>query len=92
MKRIRADAPGPRQGMAIEIIGLVSAQYERGNTLTIQWVPGHRGRLGNEAADAYVRDAAGQRIVDKDSRLAAERICASFLKICAAELGMRGPL
>ena len=52
-------------------------------------VPGHRGSAGNEAADAYVRDAAGQTIPDKDSRLAAERISAPFLKRRAAERATR---
>ena len=89
MERIRSDAPGPRQDMAIEIIGLANTLYKQGNTLTIKWVPDHRGSVDNEEADAYARDAAG-RIPEKDSRRAAERISASFLKRRAAELHAAG--
>ena len=77
MEHIRSDAPGPGQDMAIEIIGLASTLYEEGNTLTVK--VGSRPQ-SNEAADAYTGEAAGQRIPDKYSRLAAERKSATFLK------------
>ena len=55
----------------MEVIELTNTQHEQVNTLAIKWVPGHRGSAGNEVADAYARDAAGQD-PDKVSRLAAE--------------------
>lgn len=71
--------------MVIEIIGLANVLYEQENTLTVRWVPGHQGNAENEAADAYAKNAAKRRAPDKGSRLAAERIGASFLKRRAAE-------
>ena len=41
--RIERDCPGPVQDMAIETLGLAAKVYEQGNTLTVRWVPGHKG-------------------------------------------------
>ena len=72
--------------MAMEIIGLASTLYEEGNTLTVK--VGSQPQ-SNEAADAYTGEAAGQRIPDKYSRLAAERKSATFLKRRAIERATR---
>ena len=53
--------------------------YEQGKTLAVRWIPGHQGTAGDEAADAYAKDAAARAVLDKDSRLAAERVSVAFL-------------
>lgn len=83
--QLQSNAPEPGQDIATEIIGPANTLYEQGNTLTVKWVPGHREIVGNEAANAYTKDAAERRIPDKDSLLAADWISASFLKSRAAE-------
>lgn len=86
MSTIESDYPGPGQGMALEmIIDLASKLYEQGNTLTVRWVPGHKGVIGNEAADTYSKEAARTRALRAASREAMERISLSFLKRRAAE-------
>lgn len=52
MKRVETDSPGSGRDMAIEIIDLASKLYEQENTLTVRWVPGHCGIIGNQIADA----------------------------------------
>ena len=89
MERIQSDAPRPRQGMAIEIIGLANALCEQGNTLTVKWAPDRKGIAGNEAIDAYAKGAAKRRVPNKDSCLAVERISVSFLKRRVAERATR---
>lgn len=42
-------------------INLVSELRERGCTVTIQWVPGHKDVFGNEKADIAAKDAAEGR-------------------------------
>ena len=85
MERIQSDAPGPGNDTAIGIVGSrTRCNYEQGNTLINKWAPATEG----VRARAYARDAAGQRIPD-NSRLAAERISASFLKIRVAERASR---
>ena len=55
IERVQWDAPGPRHD---ETIGLAKGLCEQANTLTVKWVPAHRGIAGNEVADSYTRDAA----------------------------------
>lgn len=74
----QSDAPGPEQGKATETISLANTQYEQRNTLTVERVPGHKGVAGSEATDAHARDATERRVPNGASRLAAERINASF--------------
>lgn len=47
--------------------------------------PWTQRECSNDAADAYAKGAAARGIPDKNSRLAAERISAAFLKRRAAE-------
>ena len=59
MKRIQNDSPGPGQALARRGISVARAGiYSRGATVSIQWIPGHRGVTGNELADAYARNEA----------------------------------
>ena len=58
MARIKGDRPGPRQATTTDIIELASALYRKGNTVTVRWIPGHRGVGVNEVADTYARQAA----------------------------------
>jgi ribonuclease HI len=56
-----------------------SNNYEQGNTLTVRWVPGHRGAMGGEVADTFAKEAASERTPGNKSRRA------SFLRRRAAE-------
>lgn len=51
---IQSNAPGPGQDTAIETISLAEKPYEQGNTMTVRWVPEHRGITGNKVAGVPV--------------------------------------
>lgn len=51
MLRIHNDAPGPGQGLAIQIIHLASLLHRREDTVIVRWVPGHHGVEGDEVVD-----------------------------------------
>ena len=58
MRRMLDDRPGPGQPMAIRgIIGAMKT-YQQGASISISWVPGHAGVVGNEIADQWAVDAA----------------------------------
>ena len=58
MRRILDDRPGPGQQVAIGgIIGAMKT-YQKGASISISWVPGHAGVVGNEIADQWAVDAA----------------------------------
>lgn len=59
---------------------MASEIYEQGDTLTVQWVPDHKGVTANEMADTLAREAALKEAPDKDSRKAMEPISAAVLK------------
>ena len=58
MRRMRGDAPGPGQDMAIRAIEIAERLVQRENTVTIRWTPAHAGVEGNERADQAAKDAA----------------------------------
>ena len=58
MTRLRDDRPGPGQRMATRGIPLARETIQRGASVTIRWMPGHAGVLGNEIADQWTLDAA----------------------------------
>ena len=58
MRRIREDAPGPGQEMAIRAIEVADRLVHEGNTVSIRWTPAHVGVEGNERADRAAKDAA----------------------------------
>ena len=58
MKRILNDSPGPGQQMATRGIIRAMRTYQRGASISISWVPGHAGVVGNEIADQWAVDAA----------------------------------
>ena len=59
MSRIQDDSPGPGQSLASRGIRVARAGiYDKGATVSIQWVPGHREVTGNELADACARNEA----------------------------------
>ena len=60
MRRVLDDRPGPGQQMAIRgIIGAMKT-YQRGASISVDWVPGHAGVVGNEIADQWAADAAAR--------------------------------
>ena len=62
MNRLLDDRPGPGQQMAIRgIIGATRA-YQQGADISIHWVPGHAGVVGNEIADQWAVDAATREL------------------------------
>ena len=75
--------------MASETTELASGIYEQGNTLTVQWMPGHEEVTDSEIADTFARKAASEKSPDIESRKAMERVSASFLKRRAAEKATR---
>ena len=58
MRRLRGDAPGPGQEMAIRAIEIARWLVQEGNTVTVRWTPAHVGVEGNERADQAAKDAA----------------------------------
>ena len=63
MSTIESDYPGPGQGMALEmIIDLASKLYEQGNTLTVRWVPGHKGVIGNGCRHIFKRGSEDESL------------------------------
>ena len=59
--------------MEVEIIDLAQTIYDQGKTVTVRWLPGHRGVEGNELADQYARTAAESGIPNREGRQAARR-------------------
>lgn len=72
MLRIQNDAPGPEQLLASQTIHTESALYNRGDTVTARWVPGHRGVTGYQTADLYAQWATEEpqagRVDGKDRK------------------------
>ena len=58
MRRILNDSPGPGQRDAVRCILGARRLCQREVTVSIHWVPGHSGVIGNEIADQWARDAA----------------------------------
>ena len=58
MARAQNDQPGPGQQRAIEIIEAMDTPVARGDSISIRWVPSHRGASSNETADRYAEAAA----------------------------------
>ena len=58
MTRLKNDQTGPRQESAARGILLARELVRRGATITIRWVPGHVGVLGNEVVDTWATEAA----------------------------------
>ena len=48
---LQDDRPGPGQQAASRGIIVAREAYRRGASITVNWVPGHAGVLGNEIAD-----------------------------------------
>ena len=56
--RIGSDEIGPGQQRARAAIEVCSRLVQRGNEVTVRWVPAHVGVEGNEVADRFVKEAA----------------------------------
>ena len=39
---------------------------DRGNSVVVHWIPGHKGFVGNELADSLAKEAAKEMIVRKN--------------------------
>ena len=67
--RIRTDEIGPGQQWARAAIEVCSQLVQRGNEVTVQWVPAHVGIEGNEVADRFAKEAAEGRQHSVEDRL-----------------------
>ena len=56
--RLQDDRPGPSQKTASRGIVFAKGAYRKGASISVNWVPGHAGVLGNEVADQWAVDAA----------------------------------
>jgi ribonuclease HI len=86
LQRCETDADGPGQALAREIIGWSNSIVARKNTITLRWVPGHKGVTGNEKADEYAKRGAhdpdeGTRFSKTHRNVASK----AFLKRSAAD-------
>ena len=62
MRRIQDDRPGPGQAVAVRGIVAATRAHRKGSTISIHWVPGHCGVVGNEVADQWASEAAEREI------------------------------
>ena len=60
MRRMLSDSPGPGQQDAVRCILGARILRQRDATVSIHWVPGHAGIIGNEIADQWAGDAAAR--------------------------------
>ena len=87
MARLQDDRPGHGQHMASRGIMFAKGAYRRGASITISWVPGHAGVLGNEIADQWATEAATRELrtrgvssVGRDTIAADTTVSRTFLK------------
>ena len=90
MRRVLNDSPGPGQQDAVRCILGARRLCQRGAMVSIHWVPGHSGVIGNEIADQWAGDAAIREAGHRDRTKAAPgrvrgnpanpRISGAFLK------------
>jgi hypothetical protein len=91
IERCKTDSQGPGQEIARAIITWSTEIAERGNTLTLRWVPGHAEVEGNEVADEMAKEAALSGFHgDSESRSIEKRITMAYLKRQATEAKSRG--
>lgn len=69
---IQNDTPGPRQASATQTIQLADTLHGRGDTVTVRWVPGHKGVTGNEVAGLHARRATEPIRTSRNDRGRAE--------------------
>jgi hypothetical protein len=60
ISRLQHTRAGPGQGLALQATQQARALMDRGQEVTVQWVPGHNGAEGNEIADQAAKAAAGK--------------------------------
>ena len=87
MTRLQDDRPGPGQQRASRGIMFARGAYRKGASITVSWVPGHAGVLGNEIADQWAVEAAmrerkanGGDSASRDSFAADTTVSRAFLK------------
>ena len=58
LERAASNRMGPGQRFAVSIMEVHDRLANRGNALTLRWIPGHLGVEGNEFADEWANEAA----------------------------------
>ena len=61
ISRAQHDRTGAGQTLAVDAIITTEAIADRGNTLTLRWIPSHSGIVGNERADKAAKRAAERK-------------------------------
>ena len=98
MSRLLDDRPGSGQRGAVSgIIGATRVR-QKGAGISIHWIPGHAGVVGNEIADQWAGDAAARELRNRDrSRTGITRsgphasaVSGAFLKTMLRQRAVRG--
>ena len=83
IERVRTDALGPAQRFATAAIEVCGRIHDRGDQVTIPWVPSYVGAEGNETANRYAKAAADWSVPCRDEATPPELIDEASLSYMA---------
>ena len=98
MSRLLDDRPGSGQLTAVRGIIGATRIHQQGADISIYWVPGHAGIIGNEIADQWAGDAAARELRSRDTArtgiiqpaLESSAVSGSFLKAMLRQRAVSG--